>query len=45
LYGQRDEQPQRNAAGVEGNVERRRMPAAYEVLVHLVGSRVGDSEK
>ena len=45
MYGERDEQPEGKAARVEGDVERRRVPSADEVLVQLVGSRVGDSEQ
>jgi hypothetical protein len=44
LYGERDQQSDGKAASVEGDVERRRVPAVDEVLVDLVRRGVGDSD-
>jgi hypothetical protein len=44
LYGDCDEQTEGDAAGVEGDVERRRVPSAHEMLVHLVGGGIGDPQ-
>jgi hypothetical protein len=45
LYEQDERQADREAAGVERDVERRRVPAVDEVLVQLVASRVEDAER
>jgi hypothetical protein len=45
LYGERDEQAEREPARVEGDVERGRVAASHEVLVQLVGRRVEDPER
>jgi len=45
LYGEGDEQTERDTGGVEGDVERRSVPAPHEVLVHLVRDRVADAEQ
>ena len=45
MYGEGDEQTERDTGGVESDVERRRVPAAHEVLVDLVRDGVGDSQQ
>jgi len=45
LYGEGDQQPEGKAARVECNVERRRVSPADEVLMQLVGSRVGNPDQ
>jgi hypothetical protein len=44
LYGECDKQPEGDAAGVESDVERRRVPTAHEMLVNLVCGGIGDPE-
>jgi hypothetical protein len=45
LYEQEGQQAEREPAGVERDVERRRMPAADEALVQLIGSCVEDPDR
>jgi hypothetical protein len=44
LYGDGNEQPEGDPGRVEGDVERRGVPASHEVLVNLVRDRVDDAQ-